>query len=1007
MKSTHRLAVALISIALAFGTPAVAMADPETPDPEATVEVIGKGGTPVAPAEEAEAEVAAPEDPNPMTAVNEAIAQPEVSEYGYIPSRINMDAINDASYALPGNLKTASLPASYNLRTAHSTWVTPVRDQGSTGWCWAFASTASAESAIVRNGAASSATVLSPRHTAWASWNGTGMNVATSQVTSQGGNGWTAPSAWSQFNGVEKETDWPFSAYATKPSTLTTSDYHLKNVYFLPTPRNSKNSYVAKNVTTIKAAVQTYGAVFIGYSSDPDGRYGLYNPTNKAHYTYVNPLTNPAYRADHAVTIVGWDDNFSKSKFTHTPDGNGAFLVKNSWGTGWGDSGYFWLSYYDKSIDEAVYYDVATASDGLSNATDMFYSYDPFGTQDGISVSTSKKLYMSNVFTASSIGGYLNAVSFTAIEPGVSYKVMVYTNLSNPAKPNSGTLQKINGSSTSISGKFTYAGLKTVDLTTPVVLTPNQKFAVVVYTSGTRWMPVEAATTSVDVGRVKANPGESLYSYNGKSWTDLRATYARYGATAYYGNFNIKAFASSTTAVTLAASGLQTNYLKGAPLNKKQGTLNINFNGKTLQSLSLSSKEVEVKNFNNQASGNMQVCFKPWGKCVTQAYTITQGVITFNKNDSGKSPAATISKSTLSFSYQEKLAKGSLATATMAGYTFQGWYTDPVKGSKISEGKKLTQTAPFTVYAHWKANTYTVKFDANGGKAKSKSKKYTYDGTYGTLPGATKGTDKFLGWYTAATGGTKINDGATVKITVNTTLYAHWSAVSQITAINNARPTQVKGAALDRTYGPNPSASPTITVRYADTSTANIPLKDSSIKVSKFDPKKLGAQTLTVTYGTATWNWTVTVSDTQTLTFAANGGSAVPAGTQIVYSYGQKAPEMPTTTRANYTFKGWYTAATGGSKIAKGTKIKVAGSQQLIARWEGVKYTVKFDANGGSVSTKSKKYTYGSQYGSFPTPKLKGKTFQGWYTAASGGTKRNPTDTVLITGTTTLYAHWA
>ena len=71
------------------------------------------------------------------------------------------------------------------------------------------------------------------------------------------------------------------------------------------------------------------------------------------------------------------------------------------------------------------------------------------------------------------------------------------------------------------------------------------------------------------------------------------------------------------------------------------------------------------------------------------------------------------------------------------------------------------------------------------------------------------------------------------------------------------------------------------------------------------------------------------------------------------------------------------------------------------------KYTVTFNANGGSVSTTSKTVTNGSTYGDLPTPTRSGYGFDGWYTVASGGTKITSSTKVSLSANQTLYAHWS
>ena len=115
---------------------------------------------------------------------------------------------------------------------------------------------------------------------------------------------------------------------------------------------------------------------------------------------------------------------------------------------------------------------------------------------------------------------------------------------------------------------------------------------------------------------------------------------------------------------------------------------------------------------------------------------------------------------------------------------------------------------------------------------------------------------------------------------------------------------------------------------------------------------------------------------------------------------------LPTATKTGYTFDGWYTSASGGTKIEATSKVSITSSQTLYAHWTASGYTVTFNANGGTVSTASKTVTYDSTYGTLPTATKSGHTFNGWYTSASGGTKIETTTKVTITSSQTLYAQW-
>jgi C1A family cysteine protease len=442
-----------------------------------------------------------------------AYVTPDGHGLGYIPSPHQASSVRPerrAVYALP--------PASYDLRALGR--VTPVRNQGGCGSCWAFATYGSEES------------ILLPAETADFSELDLIRNSGYSLGECAGGNIFMSMGYLGRWSGPINETDAPYP-YADAPNGISggpTIRKHVQNAIFLP-PRTSSTDN-----TIIKEAVMNYGGVYVTTQWS-------YSAENSNYHSYYNDGT---YSIDggHAICIVGWKDDFPASQFNKPAPGNGAFIVKNSWGTGWGESGYFYASYYDAYFGKE---DFSAAI--LSEPTDNYgtlYQYDPLGWVQswGYGGTTA---WGANIFAAAS-NGKLSAASFYAGSGNFSYELSIYTGVTAGA-PRTGTLQS------STSGTKDYAGYYTINLPNAVPVSEGDKFSVVVkfVTPGYVYpVPTEDYSSGYSDGAT-SSPGQSFMSPDGTTWDDVSAD------TTYRTNICIKAFAnagsSSTLTVTSPASG--------------------------------------------------------------------------------------------------------------------------------------------------------------------------------------------------------------------------------------------------------------------------------------------------------------------------------------------------------------------------------------------------------------------------------------------------------------------
>ena len=200
------------------------------------------------------------------------------------------------------------------------------------------------------------------------------------------------------------------------------------------------------------------------------------------------------------------------------------------------------------------------------------------------------------------------------------------------------------------------------------------------------------------------------------------------------------------------------------------------------------------------------------------------------------------------------------------------------------------------------------------------------------------------------------------------------------------------------TEGQQPALPSSVNVRYTDGSVKVVPV---TWDAHDWAAQKPGTVTLSGTVSGTSLKATAVVTVTQrpyNVTFDSNGGSAVAAAK---VEYGKPVAEPAAPSRTGYTFAGWYTAKGGGSKYDF-TK-PVTADMTLYARWTVNKYTVAFDANGGSA-VKSATVEHGKTVVKPADPTRANYTFTGWFTAKTGGAKFDFAKP--ITGNVTVFAQW-
>lgn len=457
-----------------------------------------------------------------------------VHSYGYIPYTGPLE--DPILGSEEGIVKAVSYPEKYDSRSYSA--VTSVKNQYQTGSCWAHATMAASESSLIKSGMATNSLDLSEFQLAYYYYDkpfdplgnisddlmSITPNTAAAKLNF-GGNAVSALWHLATWSGPVAQSAAPSITTTSHTDTTTTLASSLRNTSLYHVKEGKVVAFNQENKEAIKQLIMQYGGVAASYYYDSGWEKSVGDTI-----TYYNPSK---MNSNHAIEIVGWDDtypvaNFLGSDYEYTPSCPGAWLCKNSWGTGSGrGDGFFWLSY------ATIVYNADCVAFSYENSSryQNIYQYD--GSIYSASLTTSDK-YVMNVYTAKGNSGGFEKIDAVGLGTGANgtYHIQIYVNpifVDNASWSGYKDLIAYDYKSEITDFSSVYQGYYSIPLQEPVYVNEGDTFAVVVHCDTdssiacTRTDTYTSTDTQINA-TVSAtdtrSEGQCFYSNSGSMWRD-------------------------------------------------------------------------------------------------------------------------------------------------------------------------------------------------------------------------------------------------------------------------------------------------------------------------------------------------------------------------------------------------------------------------------------------------------------------------------------------------------